>query len=163
MSCLFSHIVLTAPSEKIASVYGLQLEYLKASVPFLSFTKIFCVSDPEGFRIGSGGGTLNALDILVKKIGLNEFYSSKVLMIHSGGDSRRAPLYSLCGKAWTTLNATIAGSKEIANPLLLLIIEINKFCQNLKEGSLVIASSDVLLHLYTVRTNTVFLLGIFYG
>jgi hypothetical protein len=53
-------------------------------------------------------------------------------------------LYSLCGKAWTTINAVIEES-AIANPLALLIQELNAFCEYLPSNSLVVASSDVML------------------
>lgn len=146
---IFTEIVVTAPSEKIASVYRLQLSVLKKTSSSLQNTQLYCVADPIGCRIGSGGGTINAIDFLC--INVNNFnpQKSKVLIIHSGGDSRRAPLYSLCGKAWTTINALVDG-EVIANPLVLLIYEISKFCVQLPNGSLVVASSDVMLDICKV-------------
>lgn len=147
----FTHIVLTAPSEKIASVYRLQIESLKSSLSFLESSTIYCVSDPEGCRVGSGGGTFNALDYLVNCAGLKDMSMLKVLIIHSGGDSRRAPLYSLCGKAWTTLNSQVE-EKELASPMLLLIQEIYNFCAHLPLRSLVVSCSDCLLDFCKVDT-----------
>jgi hypothetical protein len=145
-SSVFTHIILTAPSQNIADVYQIQLQSLKASLHSLQHCQIFCVSDPEGCRIGSGGGTVNAVDFLVSQIGANGVAQSQILIIHSGGDSRRAPLYSLCGKAWTTINSTVDAS-AVANPVLLLIDELSTFCRNLTPGSMVVASSDVMLHI----------------
>jgi fucokinase len=143
----FSILLLTAPSEKIAEVYLDQLQALKSTLPALQSCKaIYCVADPSGVRVGSGGGTLNALDFLHQR-GINTS-KEKILLIHSGGDSRRAPLYSLCGKAWITLNAIVGGTTDtIANPLSVLIDELSRFATNLGPESLVIASSDVLLDL----------------
>lgn len=141
----FSRIVITAPSEKIAEVYRLQLAALKSTLSFLRNSNIYCVSDPRGFRVGSGGGTLNALDFLIYSEEVDPcLENEKILIIHSGGDSRRAPLYSLCGKAWTTVNSTIEDS-IIGNPLALLIKELSIFCTTIQSCSLVVASSDVLL------------------
>ena len=66
--------------------------------------EVLVVSDPDGHRIGSGGGTLNALDCLRTQIGVLELNKARILIIHSGGDSRRAPLHSISGKAWASIN-----------------------------------------------------------
>ena len=63
----FSIIVLTAPTESIASVYRIQLSYLESLTH--NNCRFYCVADPKGFRIGSGGGTLNALDYLKSTVG----------------------------------------------------------------------------------------------
>jgi len=148
----FSVLLLTAPTEKIAAVYLEQLQALRSTLPALKSCKIYCVADPSGVRIGSGGGTLNALDFL-RQQGV-DVSTEKILLIHSGGDSRRAPFYSLCGKAWITLNATVGGadtspaqSTLLANPLSVLIEELSRFATNLGPESLMVASSDVLLDL----------------
>lgn len=140
---VFTRLVITAPSEKISDVYRLQLASLQSQLACLKGCSVHCVSDPKGYRVGSGGGTLNAIDDLLAH-SLIDVSKERILIIHSGGDSRRAPLYSLCGKAWTTLNSVV-GSSIIANPLTLLIEEISKFCSNLPLCSLVVASSDVML------------------
>lgn len=142
-AAIFTRLIVTAPSEKIADVYILQLESLKSQLPCLQGCVVYCVHDPSGFRVGSGGGTLNAIDCLLHNEKIN-LKTERVLIIHSGGDSRRAPLYSLCGKAWTTVNSII-GSSLVANPLALLINELSDFCMYLPYCSLVVASSDVML------------------
>eukprot|EP01038_Epipyxis_sp_PR26KG_P004331 gene4331-6132_t len=156
-SVMINFIILTAPNEKIAVVYRQQIESMKASISWLDTTKVACIADPEGIRIGSGGGTINALDYLLNTVGMvardvNVQYR-RVIIIHSGGDSRRAPLYSLSGKAWTTLNSKLNDSVVIVNPLLLLMKEINSFCKSLPHYSLIVASSDVLLDI-TQGENT---------
>ncbi len=148
---VFTRLIVTAPSEKIADVYFLQLESLKSQLPCLQGCVVYCVHDPSGFRVGSGGGTLNAIDYLLCNGNIN-FQMERILIIHSGGDSRRAPLYSLCGKAWTTVNSTI-GSSLIANPLALLIKELSNFCVHLPYCSLVVASSDVMLHISQLHSG----------
>ena len=146
----FTHLLVTAPREEIALTYQKQLEALQAKLPFLR-CKILCVADPAGVRIGSGGGTLNALHHLDACIGREALLSAKIAIIHSGGDSRRAPLHTVCGKAWASINA-MQGEDEslVATPLTLLVEELSIFCASVlhpkrSEGCVVVASSDVML------------------
>jgi hypothetical protein len=150
---VFTHIILTAPSLSIADVYNQQLSLYKNSSDsgvLRNCELLVCIPDPWGLRVGSGGGTLNVLRQLRDRYGLQVGDECcKILIIHSGGDSQRAPLYSLCGKAWMSINSVIGGSREIASTLSLLILEISLFCSKLPGKSLVVASSDVMLDITT--------------
>lgn len=84
-------------------------------------------------------------------IGKEEVMHSSVLIIHSGGDSRRAPLNTVCGKAWATLNCHVSMKSTtsepaacVANPILLLVQELSQLVRGMDTG-IVIASSDVVL------------------
>jgi fucokinase len=92
---MFTIVVATAPTEETALVYEIQLKELRNQLPCLRNCKLLaCIPDPKGRRIGSGGGTLNALDALKNKLGKDALIKEKILMIHSGGDSRRSPTHS---------------------------------------------------------------------
>ena len=178
MSRGFTHLIVTAPTERIALVYSQLLEDLKAGdascARHLQGTSLHCVADPTGVRIGSGGGTLNALDHLEGRIGRTGMLAARVLVIHSGGDSRRAPLHSVCGKAWASVNCGLGeGLSEglsdnadasdgygaglaVSSPMALLVAELSSFCFEVCRvggegegeevgGYVVVASSDVLL------------------
>ena len=145
----FSHILITAPREEISDVYLTLCLSIKRSVPSLRDVVFLCVADPAGYRIGSGGGTLNALHYLQQKCGIHEIARARVAIIHSGGDSRRAPLHSVCGKAWASINSTQSDCL-LSAPLALMIVELNAFCCGLQPGSVVVASSDVLLDIARV-------------
>jgi fucokinase len=125
---------------------------IQLKVSSLRSCEIFCIADPEGKRVGSGGGTLNSIDYLINTIGKDCLYSSKTLIIHSGGDSRRAPLHSVCGKAWTTLNGSI-NEQLIATPIILLIEELSLLSDYIPLCSITIASCDVLLD---IAPNVIF-------
>jgi len=84
-----------------------------------------------------------AIDVAFQKFGL-EIHSMRTLIIHSGGDSRRAPFHSVTGKAWASLNALVDG-KTIASPMALLIHEISFFSSRIPSCSITVASCDVLL------------------
>lgn len=145
----FTHVIVTAPSPGLAAVYQSQLEVIHNELPYLRGCQIFCVADPSGVRIGSGGGTLNAIYHLENLIGRNSLLKAKVAIIHSGGDSKRAPFHTVCGKAWATINA-VQNESVLSNPLTMLIEELSRFCASIlcpsfTAGSIVIASSDVML------------------
>lgn len=155
MAAEFHHLIVTAPNEKIAKVYEQMVDDLKATSckAYLRNTLVYCVADPIGVRVGSGGGTLNALDHVDKIIGRNKLVTDKIVIIHSGGDSRRAPLQSVCGKAWASINT--AG--QVSSPMALLVHELSLFCSNLPTGgAVVIASSDVLLDIASNSAEVVF-------
>lgn len=141
----FTHVIVTAPTTRIAAVYQSQLEVFSGETSYL------CVADPLGARVGSGGGTLNALNHLERLIGRKALSNAKVAIIHSGGDSKRAPFHTVCGKAWASINAIQSG--HVATPLIMLIKELSFFCNGILKksysvGCIVVASSDVMLDIY---------------
>jgi fucokinase len=92
---MFTHLIVTAPTEKAAEVYRFQLNDLKGQLVALASTELYCVADPQGDRVGSGGGTLNAIHYLFEISGAGTIpLDAKVLVVHSGGDSRRIPIHS---------------------------------------------------------------------
>mgnify|MGYP000082453578 CR=1 FL=1 len=139
---MYTHIIVTAPNNHIASSYEHQILRAQRENLLSRTVKVHVVHDPEGARIGSGGGTLNALYHLKCKESIDHAIST-VLIVHSGGDSRRAPLQSVMGKAWISLNSR--RYERYASPFLLLLDELNKFQSLLRPGSVVVCSSDVLL------------------
>lgn len=150
----FTVVVMTAPSGQIAAVYSHQLADLKNALQCMSSSDIYCVADPKGERVGSGGGTLNALHHVANKLG-RDLAGERILMIHSGGDARRVPTCSVIGKAWSSLNSLICDD-VVASPMALLISELSLFFENLPLGSLVVASSDVMLDICCIGTKIQF-------
>jgi len=63
----------------------------------------FVASDPEGERLGSGGGTAHLLTELfhqVEEVKFDEWLQKeKRVIIHAGGQSRRLPAYASIGKS----------------------------------------------------------------
>ena len=92
-------VVVTAANELQAT--SARIELAKRDLP--AGTKTLAVADPSGRRIGSGGGTLHALKAARDLLGDAWLDDRLVLIIHSGGDSQRAPSQSVCGKAWSLL------------------------------------------------------------
>ena len=79
--------------------------------------------DPDGKRVGSGGATLNVLRYVHENAG--SFENQRILVIHSGGDSKRVPQYSACGKLFSPVPRVLPNGKRstlfdefmISNPL----------------------------------------------
>jgi fucokinase / fucose-1-phosphate guanylyltransferase len=64
----------------------------------------YCGSDPEGMKVGSGGGTAHLLWSAYRDSGMDVsleewLQERKRLVIHSGGESRRLPAYAPYGKS----------------------------------------------------------------
>ena len=140
---VLDYIVVTAPSE--TSTLAFELEIRRSGI-LPDSSALLCVSDPATSRLGSGGGTLNALSYIPD----SDLANKRVAVIHSGGESRRAPLHSVCGKCFASFNAELP---EQSSPIALMILELLDFCKAIEGGFLLIASCDVLLDI--VRDTTI--------
>ena len=85
----WDYIVITASNDFQSQGYLHQIDSRKSFLP--SRSKFLVVPDEGGKRVGSGGATLTVL----KKIYELEqkFHHLRILVIHSGGDSKRTPQY----------------------------------------------------------------------
>jgi fucokinase len=94
-------VVLTASSQRQADWYGDEIARRRSQgkIP----PALYLVApDPSGRRVGSGGATLNALCALEPQLARG-WRDSRVLIVHSGGDARRLPQYSISGKLFGPL------------------------------------------------------------
>ena len=147
-------VVLTASSGRQAQSYTREIEsrrnqgLLPRDVPFL------VVPDPRNRRVGSGGATLHALHILLASLApdldrqdaeaTEQWWSKqRVLMIHSGGDSRRLPQYSLSGKLFSAL--PVKAPWGAASTLFDETMSIGTGWAGRMPSGLVVSAGDVLL------------------
>lgn len=93
--------VLTASNDRQAEAYRLQLDRRLQNGSLPRRCRYAVVADPMGRRCGSGGATFNAYALIAKEVGIDAVPHQKVLMIHSGGDSKRLPQYSAIGKLFS--------------------------------------------------------------
>ena len=105
----WDYIILTASNEHQAEGFRAQLEQRRKDHFLPEGTHFAVVSDPDGKRVGSGGATLGVLRYIAEQTGRSEFDGLRILVIHSGGDSKRVPQYSrwascfpLCRMNWKT-------------------------------------------------------------
>ena len=160
MSSIFNDIIITAPGQHQLPIYSALCHVIKKRLSLFNNTNFHVCCDPKGLRVGSGGGTINAINYLINNTDNQiadmesvALLNRRVLIVHSGGDSRRSPMHSVCGKAWATINSPLIGD-IMMNPLVLILLEFNTFFTSLPLGSIVVASGDVLLDITKVRPPT---------
>ena len=108
-------VVITAGSVRQAERYQWELHRREEAGKIPPNVRFLVVPDLADQRIGSGGATLHALRALLADMFLNKgtetppieltqwWSAQRVLIIHSGGDSRRLPQYSLSGKLFSAV------------------------------------------------------------
>ena len=95
---VFDVIVVTASSESQAQAFQLELTRRQKFGLIPHKTLVVTVPDPSGIRIGSGGATFNAIahanyHLSSSTAPKREF--PRLLILHSGGDSKRSPFCSV--------------------------------------------------------------------
>lgn len=140
----WDYVVLTASSEAQAMSFEEQIAWRRDKGVLPKNTRFLVIPDPEGKRIGSGGATLQVLRVLSEQEGFQgNFHNKRVLVIHSGGDSKRVPQYSVCGKLFSPVPRELPDGR----PSTLFdefLIGMAGVPSRFKEGMLIL-SGDVLL------------------
>ena len=147
--------ILTAGDERQASMYRRQLDWRREAGLLPVRTQFLVLPDPDGRRIGSGGATLRALlqvessklkgipaDI-AHALNLQPSTLNHILIIHSGGDSRRLPHCSATGKLFARVPRELPDGRAST-----IFDEFLISLSGLEEGSppgVLIAAGDVLL------------------
>ena len=134
----FDLIVLTAANEAQRQGYDDQLQWRREAhrLPDSQF-RVIC--DPLGKRIGSGGSTFYVLETLHKEFG-ESLFDKRILLLHSGGDSRRLPAYSAVGKIFAPLPT------RDHYALFDVMLENYSALPGQEGGQVIITSGDVLLN-----------------
>ncbi len=135
----FDLIILTAAHEQQAEGFRAQLDWRREYRLLPEETTFWVIADPGGRRIGSGGSTLYVLDRLQQERG-EAFKDQRVLILHSGGDSRRLPAYSPLGKVFTPLPGREGQS------LFDIMIRSYATLPAQAGGQVIVTSGDVLLN-----------------
>jgi len=146
----FDHVVLTAANEAQARGYRAQLRWRRRRGAVDADTAFHVVADPDGRRVGSLGATLHALAELAPVLKAERcgatleslFAGRRVLICHSGGDSRRLPAYAAQGKVFTPLPTEHNG---IPTALFDLILGNVERLPAPEGGQVLIYVGDVLL------------------
>lgn len=130
--------ILTASDERQAAMYQRQLDWRGAAGLLPARTRFLVLPDPGGRRIGSGGATLRALAKATA-----ELEDGRVLIIHSGGDSRRLPHCSAIGKLFARVPRVLPDGRA-STIFDEFLISLSGLALSAPAGAL-IASGDVLL------------------
>lgn len=148
MEAVFDHLVLTASNPAQARAYRRQLAEREARGRLAGIGAWHVMEDPGGRRVGSGAATFMALRGLARGRGGAAFVRrSRVLVLHSGGDSRRLPAFAALGKAFVPMPVRDAWGRPAALLDLILADLCEAARRGLEEGEarLVVACGDVYL------------------
>lgn len=135
----WDYIILTASNEKQAEGFRKQIRERAGFLP--PQTKFVVIPDRGGKRVGSGGATLSVLRYLHEQEGT--FKGLQILVIHSGGDSKRVPQYSALGKLFSPVPHELPNGR-ISTLFDEFLICMSSVPSRIREGMLLL-SGDVLL------------------
>lgn len=140
----WDYIILTASNESQAEAYRSQIKYRLECGMLPDSCHYAVLPDPEGKRVGSGGATLNVLRYIAQESGEEKpFAGRRILVIHSGGDSKRVPQYSACGKLFSPVPRELPNGHR-STLFDEFIIGMSGVPSRIQDGMLVL-SGDVLL------------------
>lgn len=139
----WDYVVLTASNEQQAEGFRSQIEERRKANLLPPHTHFAVIPDPDGKRVGSGGATLNVLKYIAQREESADFSGKRVLVIHSGGDSKRVPQYSALGKLFSPVPHELPNGR--ASTLFdEFIIGMSGVPCRIKDGMLLL-SGDVML------------------
>ncbi len=131
-------VILTAGDEHQAEGFRAQIEDRRSFLP--SRTIFTVIPDEGGVRVGSGGATLSVLKWLSENGG---WKGRRILVIHSGGDSKRVPQYSALGKLFSPVPHKLPDGRS-STLFDEFMICMSSVPGRIREGMLLL-SGDVLL------------------
>lgn len=138
---VWDYVILTASNEAQALSYEVQIKHRQEKNQLPKNTKFAVIPDLGGKRIGSGGATLSVIRYIREHE--ESFKGKRILCIHSGGDSKRVPQYSACGKLFSPVPRILPnGSRSTLFDEFM--IGMSTVAPRISEGMLV-CSGDVLL------------------
>ena len=139
----WDYVILTASNERQAEGFRVQIEARRRTGALPAKTHFAAIPDRDGKRVGSGGATLGVIKYIAEQIGSMDFSGLRILVIHSGGDSKRVPQYSALGKLFSPVPHELPDgrSSTLFDEFLIAMASVPS---RIKEG-MVLLSGDVLL------------------
>lgn len=151
----WDYVILTASNEEQAQTYREQIAY-RLEHKLLPDTCHYAVlPDPDGKRVGSGGATFNVMRYIAEReCRENPFQNLRILVIHSGGDSKRVPQYSAIGKLFSPVPRALPDGRS-STLFDEFVIGMSGVPSRIKEGMLIL-SGDVLLLFNPLQIDAMF-------
>lgn len=154
----WDYLIITASNAEQAAAYSEQID-LRVRLGLISGIKnVLVLPDPGEKRVGSGGSTLHCLiSVLNRELTANQradadsalwkqvFQNLRILIVHAGGDAKRLPPYSPCGKIFIP----VPGENDSALELTLIDRLLPQYLDlppmSSGQGQVVVTTGDVLL------------------
>lgn len=152
----WDYIILTASNEAQASAFRMQIQSRIEKGQLPEATTYAVLPDPDGKRVGSGGATFNVMKYIAEQEPQSEnpYKEKRILVIHSGGDSKRVPQYSAVGKLFSPVPHELPDGR--ASTLFdEFIIAMSGVPSRIREGMLIL-SGDVLLLFNPLQIDSTF-------
>lgn len=151
----WDYVILTASNEEQAAAYQAQLDARLEQGRLPKQTVYKVLPDPDGKRVGSGGATFHVMKYISGQAEDERcFRNKRILVIHSGGDSKRVPQYSACGKLFSPVPRELPDGRR-STLFDEFIIGMSGMPARFKEGMLVL-SGDVLLLFNPLQVDVAF-------
>ncbi len=140
----WDYVILTASNEEQAKAFEEQIAFRVAQGFLPKQTNYVVLPDPDGKRVGSGGATFHVMKYIREHSQTSDcFKNRRILVIHSGGDSKRVPQYSACGKLFSPVPRELPDGRR-STLFDEFMIGMSGMPSRFKEGMLIL-SGDVLL------------------
>ncbi|MFI5093511.1 MAG: L-fucokinase [Candidatus Acidiferrales bacterium] len=150
----WDYLIVTAANDLQAKAYDTQIQQRQEGGQIPRVRNCLVIPDMDGKRIGSGGSTLHSLACVLRRerpgAGPASFEEAeailrglRILIVHAGGDSRRLPAYSHCGKMFVPIPAK--GQPSVAPTLFDRLIPAFLMLPEAPRGQVVVASGDALI------------------
>ncbi len=139
----WDYVILTASNSLQAIGFEAQIESRKKEGFLPKNTQFVVIPDKDGKRVGSGGATLSVIRYIAERTGKSDFSGLRILVIHSGGDSKRVPQYSALGKLFSPVPHQLANGRS-STLFDEIMIGMSSMASRIREGMLLL-SGDVLL------------------
>ncbi len=151
---IWDYLIVTAANDQQAKAYDEQIQQRQKAGQIPQVRNCLVIPDIDGRRIGSGGSTLHALACVLHRerpgAGPASFEEAeailsglRILIVHAGGDSRRLPAYSHCGKMFVPTPAK--GQPSVASTLFDRLVPAFLMLPEACRGQIVVASGDALI------------------
>ena len=140
---LWDYIILTASNENQAEGFRVQINERKKAGLLPSKTHFAVIPDRDGKRVGSGGATLGVVKYIAEHSKTEDFSGLRILVIHSGGDSKRVPQYSALGKLFSPVPHKLPNGRS-ATLFDEFMMSMSSVPARMREGMMLL-SGDVLL------------------
>jgi fucokinase len=154
MTGAWDYLIVTAANDQQAKAYDYQIQQRQTAGQIPQVRNCLVVPDTDGKRIGSGGSTLHSLACVLHRerpdAGPASFEEAeailsglRILIVHAGGDSRRLPAYSHCGKMFVPIPAK--GHPSVASTIFDRLVPAFLMLPEAPRGQVVVASGDALI------------------
>ncbi len=139
----WDYVILTASNEGQAVSFRMQIEERKKAGLLPKCTHFAVIPDEGGKRVGSGGATLGVIRYIAEHRGSADFSGLCILVIHSGGDSKRVPQYSALGKLFSPVPHMLPNGR-LSTLFDEFMVAMSSMPSRIRDG-MVLLSGDVLL------------------